>query len=514
MEMFLTVFSALFDPSNVLIIIGGTLLGIVFGAVPGLSATTGIALMLPVSFSMSSVTGILFLGAIYVGGISGGLISAILIGVPGTPASVATCFDGYPMAKNGRASRALGIGIVSSFIGTFLSVLVSMIFCPILAHYAVKMGPWEFFSLCFCAIILVVTMSKGNMFNGLIAGLLGIIVSCIGIAPIDGAKRFTFGVVNLFSGVNQIGLMLGVFAVGTLIKNFAKFDTKTPEIDTKGITGFGISIKEYFSHWLLIIKSFFIGLWIGFLPGLGAGLANLVAYAQAKASSKTPEKFGTGCDEGIIASETSNNAAIGGAIIPMVALGIPGDTATAMLIGGLMIHGIDAGPLLMTNHPELVYCFFGVLLFGAILVLIFQFFGMRTFPYILRTPTCYLYAAILVICVVGAYADSRTMFNCGLMIVMGIVAILMALGNLPTSPFILGYILGPMLEENLRKGLTYGNKGFLPFLTRPVSLVLLLVAVGSLAWPFIRDRRDAKRKAAGQESEVDKMSNVFDVEED
>lgn len=514
MEMFLTVFSALFDPSNVLIIIGGTLLGIVFGAVPGLSATTGIALMLPVSFSMSSVTGILFLGAIYVGGISGGLISAILIGVPGTPASVATCFDGYPMAKSGHASRALGIGIVSSFIGTFLSILVSMVFCPILAHYAVKMGPWEFFSLCFCAIILVVTMSKGNMFNGLIAGLLGIIVSCIGIAPIDGAKRFTFGVVNLFSGVNQIGLMLGVFAVGTLIKNFAKFDTKTPEIDTKGITGFGISIKEYFSHWLLIIKSFFIGLWIGFLPGLGAGLANLVAYAQAKASSKTPEKFGTGCDEGIIASETSNNAAIGGAIIPMVALGIPGDTATAMLIGGLMIHGIDAGPLLMTNHPELVYCFFGVLLFGAILVLIFQFFGMRTFPYILRTPTCYLYAAILVICVVGAYADSRTMFNCGLMIVMGVVAILMALGNLPTSPFILGYILGPMLEENLRKGLTYGNKGFLPFLTRPVSLVLLLVAVGSLAWPFIRDRRDAKRKAAGQESEVDKMSNVFDVEED
>ena len=514
MEMFLTVFSALFDPSNVLIIIGGTLLGIVFGAVPGLSATTGIALMLPVSFSMSSVTGILFLGAIYVGGISGGLISAILIGVPGTPASVATCFDGYPMAKNGRASRALGIGIVSSFIGTFLSILVSMIFCPILAHYAVKMGPWEFFSLCFCAIILVVTMSKGNMFNGLIAGLLGIIVSCIGIAPIDGAKRFTFGVVNLFSGVNQIGLMLGVFAVGTLIKNFAKFVTQTPEIDTKGITGFGISIKEYFSHWLLIIKSFFIGLWIGFLPGLGAGLANLVAYAQAKASSKTPEKFGTGCDEGIIASETSNNAAIGGAIIPMVALGIPGDTATAMLIGGLMIHGIDAGPLLMTNHPELVYCFFGVLLFGAILVLIFQFFGMRTFPYILRTPTCYLYAAILVICVVGAYADSRTMFNCGLMIVMGVVAILMALGNLPTSPFILGYILGPMLEENLRKGLTYGNKGFLPFLTRPVSLILLLVAVGSLAWPFIRDRRDAKRKAAGQESEVDKMSNVFDVEED
>lgn len=514
MEMLTTVLSELMIPSNLIIIIGGTILGIIFGAVPGLSATTGIALMLPVSFSMSATTGILFLGSIYVGGISGGLISAILIGVPGTPASVATCFDGYPMAKNGRASRALGIGILSSFIGTFISVLISMIFCPLLARFAVKMGPWEIFSLCFCAIILVVTMSKGNMFNGLIAGLLGILISCIGIAPIDGAKRFTFGVTNLLSGVNQIGLMLGIFAVATLIRNFAKGDTKTPEIDTKGITGFGISIKEYFSHWLLILKSFFIGLWIGFLPGLGAGLANLVAYAQAKGSSKTPEKFGTGCDEGVIASETSNNAAIGGAIIPMVALGIPGDTATAMLIGGLMIHGIDAGPLLMTNHPELVYCFFGVLLLGAVLVLAFQFFGMRSFPYILRTPTCYLYAAILVICVVGAYSDSRTMFNCWLMLVMGAVGIIMALGNLPTSPFILGYILGPMLESNLRKGMTYTSDGFMPFLTRPVSLVLLLVALGSLLWPFIRDRREARKKAAGQESEVDKMSQVFDVEED
>lgn len=514
MDMLVTVLREMLTPSNFLIIVGGTILGIIFGAVPGLSATTGIALMLPVSFSMTSTTGILFLGSIYVGGISGGLIAAILIGVPGTPASVATCFDGYPMAKNGRASRALGIGILSSFLGTFFSVLISMFFCPLLARFAVRMGPWEIFSLCFCAIILVVTMSKGNMFNGLIAGLLGILVSCIGIAPIDGAKRFTFGVVNLLSGINQIGLMLGVFAVATLIKNFAKGDTKTPEIDTKGISGFGISLREYFSHWLLIVKSFFIGLWIGFLPGLGAGLANLVAYAQAKASSKTPEKFGTGWDEGIIASETSNNAAIGGAIIPMVALGIPGDTATAMLIGGLMIHGIDAGPLLMTNNPELVYCFFGVLLLGAALVLVLQFFGMRSFPYILRTPVCYLYSAILIICVVGAYSDSRTMFNCWLMLVMGVVGILMALGNLPTSPFILGYILGPMLETNLRKGMTYTSDGFLPFITRPVSAVLLLVALGSLLWPFIRDYREARKKEAGRESEVDKLSQAYEVEED
>lgn len=512
--MLLTVISQIMDPMNFLIILGGVILGVIFGAVPGLSATTGIALMLPISFTMTPMTGILFLGAIYVGGISGGLISAILIGVPGTPASVATCFDGHPMAKNGKASRALGVGILSTFLGTFFSVIVAMLFCPIIARYAVKLGPWEIFSLCFCAIVLVVTMSKGNMFNGLLAAMFGVLISCIGIAPIDGAKRFTYGNIHLLSGVNQIALMLGFFALTTLIKNFAKGDTKSPEIDTKSVTGFGISLKEYFSHYVLMIKSFFIGLWIGFLPGLGGGLANLVAYAQAKASSKHPEKFGTGCDEGIIASELSNNAAIGGAIVPMVALGIPGDTPTAMLLGGLMIHGINAGPLLMTNNPELVYSFFGVLLVGAILVLILQFFGMRTFPYVLRTPSNYLYAAIFVICVVGAYSDSKTMFNCWMMLIMGAIGILMAVGNLPLSPFILAYILGPMLENNLRKGLTYTDQGFLPFLTRPVSLILLLVAVGSLVWPFIREKRAEKRKLTGTQTETEKMASVFNVEED
>ena len=197
----------------------------------------------------------------------------------------------------------------------------------------------------------------------------------------------------------------------------------------------------------------------------------------------------------------------------MVALGIPGDTPTAMLLGGLMIHGINAGPLLMTNHAELVYCFFGVLLLGAVLVLIVQFFGMRTFPYVLKTPTNYLYAAIFVICVVGAYSDSKTMFNCWLMLIMGIVGIFMAVGNLPTSPFILAYILGPMLENNLRKGLTYTDKGFLPFLTRPVSLVLLCIAFGSMVWPFIREQRAEKRKREGRQTETEKMASAYNVEE-
>ena len=512
--MFEFVLSQLFQTSNLLIIIAGTTIGIVFGAIPGLSAATGIALMLPVTFKMSSITGILFLGSIYIGGISGGLISAILLGVPGTPASVATVFDGYPMAKSGHSSKALGIGILSSFLGTTGSIVIAMFFCPTIARFAVKLGPWEIFSLCFCAIILVVTMSKGNMFNGLMAGFLGMLLSSLGIAPIDGAIRFAFNIPNLLGGVNQLTVMLGFFAVATLLHNFAKGDTKSPDIDVKSITGFGISIKEYFSNWALILKSFFIGLWIGFLPGLGAGLANVVAYAQAKGSSKTPEKYGTGCTEGIIASEISNNAAIGGAVIPMIALGIPGDTPTAMLIGGLMIHGIDAGPLLMKNNPQLVYSFFGVLLFAALITFIFQFFGMRSFPYILRTPVCYLYGAIFVICTVGAFSDSRTMFNCWLMVIMGFIGFMMGFFSLPKSPFILGFILGPMLEINLRMGLTYTDKGLLPFFTRPVSGILLLIAACSLAWPFIREKREAKRKAAGKISEVEKIVATFDIKED
>lgn len=512
--MFATVMSNFADPMTILLIFAGVIAGIIFGAIPGLSATTCIALMLPLSFTMDSVTGIIFLGAVYAGGVSGSLISAILIGVPGQASSIATCFDGYPMARKGQASKALAVAIMSSFIATVFSIIVAMLFCPSLARFAVKLGPWETFSLCFCAIILVVTLSKGNMFNGLIAGFLGMFLSTVGIAPIDGAKRFTFGNLHLLGGIDLLALMLGVFALSTLIKGFAKNDMECPEIDTKSIRGFGISLKEFFSHWSLILKSWLIGLWIGFLPGMGAGLANIVAYSQVKASSKEPEKFGTGCVEGIIASETSNNAAIGGAIIPMIALGIPGDSPTALLIGGLMVHGIDAGPLLLKNHPELVYTFFAVLIIAAVVTFIVQMGGMRTFPYILRVPMHYLYSAIFVVCMVGVLSDARTIFACGMMIAFALLGMTMIHFNLPVSPFILGFILGPMLEKNLRMGLTYTDQGLLPFFTRPVSCALLIVAAASLVWPFVRDVLEKRKAEAGKVNEIQKKADAYEASDD
>lgn len=515
--MFVQVIQELFVPFNLLLMFGGIAIGIIFGAIPGLGANTAITLLLPVSFAMEPTTAIIFMGSIYCGGVSGGLISSILLGIPGTNANLATVYDGYPMAKKGQSSKALGVGIFSSLIATFLSVLIAMLVCAPLARIAIKLGPWEYFSLCTASIVLVVTISKGNMFSGLMAAGLGMAVGCIGMAPVDAAIRYTFGVVNLRSGVNILALCLGLFAVADLTHNFAKGDMQSPDIDTKGIKGIGISIKEYFSHIKTIVTSFILGLGIGFMPGMGAGLSNVVAYAIAKARSKTPEKFGTGCVEGIIAPEIANNASVGGAIIPMIALGIPGDTTCALLISALMIHGIDAGPLLMSSNTVLVYCFFGTLLLGAIVTFGMEWFGMRTFPYILRTPTHYLYSGIFLICMVGLYANTYSIFNCTMIVVMAIIGLFMMYGNLPYAPFILGYILGPMMEKYLREGMTYSSSGFLMFLQRPISATLLAVMAFALFWPFIRDWREKRKKELGIETEVDrqmKRAEAFNLKDD
>ena len=492
--MALSVIQELFTPLNLVFLVGGVIIGIIFGAIPGLGANTAITLLLPVSFAMNATTAIIFMASIYCGGVSGGLISAILLGIPGTNANLATVYDGYQMAKNGQASKALGVGIFSSLISTFTSVLIAMLVCAPLARVAIKLGPWEYFSLC-----------TGNMFSGLMAAGLGMAVGTIGMAPVDAAIRYTFGITHLRSGVDILAVCLGLFAVADLAHNFARGDMQSPDIDTKGIKGIGISMKEYFSHGRTIVTSYGIGLAIGFMPGMGAGLSNVVSYAIAKARSKTPEKFGTGCVEGIIAPEIANNASVGGAIIPMIALGIPGDTTCALLISALMIHGIEAGPLLMSSDTVLVYCFFGTLLLGALVTFACEWFGMRTFPYILRTPTHYLYSAIFIICIVGLYANTYSIFNCGMMIFLGALGLFMIYGNLPYAPFILGYILGPMMEKYLREGLTYSSNGFLIFLQRPVSAALLAVMAFSLFWPFIRQRREAAKRASGRETEVDRQ---------
>ena len=410
MDIMSTVLSNLFSPTCLLFMILGCAMGIIFGALPGLSGTVGVTLLLPMTIGMSSEMGIALLIAIWIGGVSGGFISATLLGIPGTASSIATCFDAYPLCRQGKARKALETGIYASFIGTFFSCIIAMVLCQYVAKVAMQLGPWEYFSLCVCAIILVVSLSKGNMAKGLAGAGIGLLLACVGAAPVDAVARYTFGNYNLYGGINSTGMMLGIFAIYLVLENFAKNQMSLTDKEAGSTGGEGLSFREFKSNIGNMIRSFMYGLWIGFLPGMGAGLSNLVAYGRAKSSSKHPEEFGNGCVDGVFATECSNNASVGGALIPMVSLGIPGDATTAVLLGALTIHGLEPGPLLFSNNPVYVYVLFGAAIISAVLVLLMQLGGKRLFPKILQIPYHYLYPVILVMCFLGAYSSSNTIF--------------------------------------------------------------------------------------------------------
>ena len=492
MSDFLTAFSLLFTPECLLVVLGGMLVGLILGAIPGLSGTIAITILMPVTFKMDPNMGIALLLAIWVGSTSGGFIGSILLGIPGTPSSVATCWDGYPMTKNGEVTRALSAGTVANFIGTVPSVVIAMIACPFIAKYAVKMGPWEYLALGFMAITMVVGISKGRIIKGLIAAAIGLLITCVGYAPTSAVPRFTFGTYYLAGGFKMMSVFIGIFAGTMILLNYAK--------SQKGVAGFKgkigrfyLPLKDIKDNVVNIIRSFLIGLGIGFLPGMGAVLANVVSYTAAKNSSKHPEKFGKGCVDGVFAPEVANNACVGGAIIPMISLGIPGDGTTAMLLGGLVIHGIEAGPLLQKNEPVFVYMIFLACIFSGIMCLLFEMASLRQFPKLLKAPYHYLYPAILIIGILGVYVSTFNMFD--VFACLGFIAlgIWMEYADMPSTPFILAYILGPTLEANFLKAVSYARGDLTTFFTRPVSCLLLVVAVASVAWSPVKERITKKR---------------------
>lgn len=496
MAYFFSAFQTLMEPTHLLLLIACTVVGIILGAIPGLTGSMGMTILLPLTFGLSTSISFTMLIGMWIGGTSGGFIAATLLGIPGAPSSVATCFDAYPMCKKGQAHRALLIGIVASFIGTAGSVLIAAILTPFIAHWALKLGPWEYFSLCFCAVTMVSSLVKGNVFKGFLGAFLGLLLSCVGLAPLDGAYRFTFGNSHMTGGIDMLALMLGMYAIKQIVFDFAKGQQALAKVDKVNTSGIGIVFKDLAENLGSVIQSFLIGLWIGFLPGMGSGLSNLVAYARAKASSKDGEEFGKGHPGGIWASETSNNASIGGAIIPMVALGIPGDTVTALLLSGLTIHGLQAGPLFMQNNPDLAYLIFACVFLAAVFVLLEQMLGTRLFPLLLSLPCHFLYAVIIVMCFIGAFLSTNTMFNIGMMLALALFGIMLDYFEIPVSPLLLAYILGPQLESYFRKGISYSDQGILAFFTRPVSCIFLIVAVASVAVPAIRE---ARKKRAEKE---------------
>ena len=492
-------FGNVLSPQIFLLITMGVAVGIVFGAVPGLTAVMAIALCLPLTYGLGPAAGISLLIALFVGATSGGLISAILLKIPGTPASIATTFDGAPMMEKGEGAKALGAGIVFSFIGTVLSIGALMFIAPSLARFALSFGPHEYFAIAVFSLTLIATLSSGSMVKGIFAGVLGFAVSTVGIAPVDGSARFTMGMAELNAGFSILTVLVGMFAVAEVIKTAESARSPTdpgavPPPLMK-IKGFGFSMAEFIGQIPNTLRSSAIGIGIGILPGIGAGTSNILSWIAARKMSKTPEEFGRGKLDGVVASETANNAGIGGAMIPLLTLGIPGDAVTAILLGGLMIHGIQPGPMLFIAQGPLVYTIFAALLVAAMLMLVLEFWGLRLFVKLLAIPKHILLPIILVLCAVGAFGLASRVFDIWTILAFGILGYAFVKAGIPTAPFIIGFILGPMAETNLRRGLQLSRGDFTGFLTNPISATFLGLAALSIALTLWASLRAPKARA-------------------
>jgi putative tricarboxylic transport membrane protein len=486
LDLLLAGFGNVLSPQIFILITLGVAVGIVFGAVPGLTAVMAIALCLPMTYTLGPAAGISLLIALFVGATSGGLISAILLKIPGTPSSIATTFDGAPMMEKGEGAKALGVGIVFSFIGTILSIGALMFIAPSLARVALSFGPHEYFAIAIFSLTLIATLSSGSMIKGIFAGVAGFAVSTVGIAPVDAITRFTFGRVEINAGFSILTVLVGMFAVAEVIRVAESAHRKggapvAPPLLVR-IKGFGFSMTEFLGQIPNAIRSSLIGICIGILPGIGAGTSNIISYIAAKKRSKTPEKFGKGTIEGVVASESANNAGIGGAMIPLLTLGIPGDAVTAILLGGLMIHGIQPGPMLFITQGPLVYTIFAALVVAAIMMLILEFVGLRLFIKLLAIPKHILLPIILVLCAVGAFGLASRIFDVWTILAFGILGYAFAKAGMPTAPFIIGFILGPMAETNFRRGLQLSSGDFTGFLTNPIAGTFLALAALSILW--------------------------------
>ena len=472
------------------LVLFGTVVGIIFGAIPGLTSTMAVALFLPITYTLGPAAGISLQVALFIGGTSGGLISAILLKIPGTPASVATTWDGGPMMERGDGAKALGLGVVFSFLGTIISIVALVFIAPTLAKMALSFGPHEYFGIAIFSLTLIASLSTGSMVKGIFSGVIGFMFATVGIAPVDAIPRFTFGQVNLNSGFEILTVLIGVFAIAEIIKvaEEVKYEKKAAikQVSMKGIKGFGFSMAEFFEQKWNFLRSSLIGIGIGILPGIGAGTSNILSYIAAKKQSKTPEKFGKGINDGVVASETANNAGIGGAMIPLLTLGIPGDAVTAMMLGGFMIHGIQPGPLLFVSQGVLVYTIFAALIVSSVMMLVCEFYGMRIFVKLLGVPKHVLLPIILVLCVVGAFGLGSRIFDIWTILIFGLVGYGFVKFGVPQAPFIIGFILGPMAETNLRRGLMLSDNNFMDFLTSPISGTFIGLALASVIWHIVQ----------------------------
>lgn len=481
--------SVLSNPMCILVIFIGVVVGIIFGSIPGLTCVACLSMFLPVTYVMSDLMGLSMLTGIYIGATSGGLVSAILLNIPGTPSSIATCFDGRPMAMKGEAGKALGTGVLSSLIGTIIGVMAMILIAPTLAILTIQFGPWEYFAVTILALTLIASLCGDSVLVGVISAIFGMMFATVGLAPIDSAHRFTFSSLNLTSGFSLLPVLVGLYAISEVMKAAIKREEKTDVVTDFKIKGFGLTLLEakgQIGNW---IRSSLLGLGVGILPGIGGSSANIIAYSVAKNSSKHPEKFGTGIIDGVCATESSNNASIGGAMIPLLTLGIPGDGSTAILLGGFMLHGLTPGPMLFQTDGSTMYGIFASMIIAAIMMAIVMYFGMRGFVRILKVPPYFLYPVIVVLCFIGAFAINNRVFDVLCLLLFGILGFTLRKFDVPLPPFILGFILENAFEKNLRRGLQYANGDLGAILSRPIALVLLTISIVFLVMTIIKNTK-------------------------
>ncbi|MEM9027286.1 MAG: tripartite tricarboxylate transporter permease [Pseudomonadota bacterium] len=474
----------------------GVAAGLLAGAIPGFTIAMAVVLTLPFTFSMPAPQGLATMIAVQVGGLSGGLMAGILTGIPGTPSSVATTFDGFPMARGGRPGLALGLGVWSSFFGGTISAILLVSLAPQLARIGLEFQPWDYFMLVMFALTITASLSGKHLIKGLIAGAIGLLVRTVGEDEAAGVARFNFGNDSLLQGFDFIAVLIGLFAFSQLLS-----DVRDPVAARKSMTQrttlqarieHVAALKELFRHWVVVIRSALIGVFTGILPGAGGSVANILAYDQAKKNSKQPEKFGTGTSEGIIAPESSNNAVEGGALITLMALGIPGDVTAAVMLGALLIHDVVPSPSFIRDEPVIAYAIFISFFIANFMMLFLQTFMLRVFVQITQVPMYVVACVILGFCGIGVFALNNVTFDLWTLFWFGILGFVMRNLGFPLAPMILGVVLGNIAELNLSRALAISTD-ITPFFTRPWALFFLIAALFSCVFPLYQARVGKER---------------------
>ncbi len=486
-----SILGTIFSIKNLIIMCGGILIGMIGGALPGISSTMCVTLLLPFTFAMEPSVGILLLMAIYTSAVYGGSISAILINTPGTGSSAATALDGYPLTAKGRGAEALRISTFTSMIGGIVSGIALLLLSPPLSKISLLFGPSEYILLSIIGLSAVVTLSANSLFKGLLSAAFGLLLTTVGVDFSIGYPRFTFGILELESGISFIPALIGLFALSEVMKLAENRDAEDVKVADFKSDRFFPTRKELKGLWPTIGRGSIIGLVIGILPGAGAEIGSWISYNTAKQLSKNRDQFGKGCIEGVAASEVANNAVTGGALIPLLTLGIPGSSVAAVILGGLMIHGLVPGRELFTAYADITYTAIIGFIVANILMGLFGFLLVKPFAQVTKIPKKYLTPIIVAFCFIGAFALNNSLFDVGVMIVFGLIGYIMQKAGFHPAPVVLSMVLGPMLESRYLQTYTVSNGQVLSYIfSRPLSIVLVIVAVIFLISPLFFKKVD------------------------